>query len=145
MIEFAVDVLLQTSASGADQVFTYTVPDAMRPQIRPGIRVVVPLGRRDLAGIVLTIPAPLGLSGLRPIEAVLDTDPILPAERLQFVDWLSSRYLCRRSDVWRLFFPPGVVRRGRRQLTLAAPWEELRHSLRLGIRPIQKRGSRVMP
>ena len=129
------DVLLQTSASGADQVFTYTVPDAMRPQIRPGIRVVVPLGRRDLAGIVLTIPAPLGLSGLRPIEAVLDTDPILPAERLQFVDWLSSRYLCRRSDVWRLFFPPGVVRRGRRQLTLAAPWEEVRQRLERFILP----------
>lgn len=60
----------------------------------PGVRVRVPLARRSVVGVVMAGPftdaAPP--EGLRPVAAVLDEAPVLPAELLQLLRWAAAYY-----------------------------------------------------
>ncbi|MCL6615473.1 MAG: hypothetical protein K6U03_12865 [Firmicutes bacterium] len=116
-------VLLEEAPGGEDRLLTYAIPSPLLGEIVPGCRVIVPFGGRRSAGIVLALdaPAPEG-ARLRPIQAVLDPEPVVSGLRAELAEWLATRYLCLRSEAYRLFFPPGVPRTRRRLLGLAAPW-----------------------
>ena len=56
-----------------DKHFTYSVPDSLA--VRPGMRVIVPFGSRQLAGVVVRCgPPPAGLEAttIKPLKTVLD-------------------------------------------------------------------------
>ena len=63
--------------------------------IRPGCRVQVPLGRRQVVGIALSTPrlpdAPDQFT-CRPVSACLDDTPLLPAAILDLCTWASEYY-----------------------------------------------------
>lgn len=63
-------------------------------EIRPGCRVQVPLGRRQVVGIALTPPTRTVADGLkcRPVTACLDTDPLLPPELLALCQWAADYF-----------------------------------------------------
>ena len=130
------EVLLERGSGGADRLLTYLIPPALSGRLRPGARVVVPVGRREMAGIVLSleVPPPEGTS-LRPIARILEEAPLVSEARAALADWLAGRYLCRRCDAWRLFLPPGVARTAGRRLRLAVPPSDLERRLTRFILP----------
>ncbi|MEO7329649.1 MAG: primosomal protein N' [Minicystis sp.] len=90
------------------QAFTYGVPDALRASLRPGSRVVCELGRRRLVGVVLSIgerPLPPGIKRLKPVTALVDAEPVLPAELLSFLVQLAHYYFAPIGEVLRLALP----------------------------------------
>jgi len=128
------------------QSFTYQVPPALADRTRPGVRVLCELGRRKELGIVLSVTAEapaIAADKLKPIVAVVDDQPTLPAELLDFLRQLASYYFAPIGEVLRLAVPaierqrvrdleeqgklplgavPGRTRQvGGRQLTYAAP------------------------
>ena len=83
----------------AERPYTYAVPEEMR--VVPGSIVRVPLGPRQVAGIVWDGAVEnIDSKKLRPIEQVFDCPPIDQATR-RFVDWVSQYTLS----------PPGMVAR----------------------------------
>ena len=83
----------------AERPYTYAVPSGMR--VVPGAIVRVPLGPRQVAGIVWDCPAEqVDAKRLRPIEQVFDCPPIGETMR-RFVDWIAHYTLS----------PPGMVAR----------------------------------
>ncbi|MBX3579111.1 MAG: primosomal protein N' [Rhizobiaceae bacterium] len=83
----------------ADRPFSYAVPDGM--QVRPGSIVRIPLGPREVAGIVWDGACDaIDPDKLRLISEVFDCPPI-DADMRRFVDWVSSYTLS----------PPGIVAR----------------------------------
>ncbi|OJU48185.1 MAG: primosomal protein N' [Mesorhizobium sp. 61-13] len=83
----------------AERPYTYAVPEGM--QIVPGSIVRVPLGPRQVAGIVWDGAVEnIDSKKLRPIEQVFDCPPIDHSTR-RFVDWVSQYTLS----------PPGMVAR----------------------------------
>jgi primosomal protein N' (replication factor Y) len=83
----------------AERPYTYAVPSGMR--VVPGSIVRVPLGPRQVAGIVWDGGAEaVDARKLRPIEQVFDCPPIDRATR-RFVDWIAQYTLS----------PPGMVAR----------------------------------
>jgi primosomal protein N' (replication factor Y) len=83
----------------AERPYTYAVPDGMR--VVPGSIVRVPLGPRQVAGVVWDGGAdPVDARKLRPIEQVFDCPPISRDMR-RFVDWVAQYTLS----------PPGMVAR----------------------------------
>lgn len=83
----------------AERPYTYAVPEGMR--VVPGSIVRVPLGPRQVAGIVWDGAVEnIDSKKLRPIEQVFDCPPIDQATR-RFVDWVSQYTLS----------PPGMVAR----------------------------------
>ncbi|MDN2567754.1 primosomal protein N' [Aquibium sp. A9E412] len=89
----------------AERPYSYRVPDGMR--VVPGAVVRVPLGPREVAGIVWDGPAEaLAPERLRPISAVFDCPPV-DAPMRRFIDWVADYTLS----------PPGMVAR----MVLRAP------------------------
>ncbi len=83
----------------AERPYTYAVPEGMR--VVPGSIVRVPLGPRQVAGVVWDGGAdPVDARKLRPIEQAFDCPPISRDMR-RFVDWVAQYTLS----------PPGMVAR----------------------------------
>ena len=66
-------------------------------KLPPGTLVRVPLGRRVAVGAVWD-EAPDGTVKTKPVAEILDFPP-LPAQLMQFVDWVANYTLARRGDV----------------------------------------------
>ena len=84
------------------QIFDYLPPPGCDPAtLQPGVRVRVPFGRRRVVGFLLEVGVDTTFdpAALRPAEAVLDTEPALPAEALALLNWAQRYY----------HHPPGEV------------------------------------
>ena len=83
----------------AERPYTYAVPEGM--DVMSGSIVRVPLGPREVAGIVWDGPVEtVETKKLRPVSAVFDCPPI-DAPTRRFVDWIAAYTLS----------PPGMVAR----------------------------------
>jgi primosomal protein N' (replication factor Y) (superfamily II helicase) len=92
------------------QLFTYEVPPSMAERLAVGMRVVVPFGRKKLySGIVCKLHAqkPDGYE-VKPIDTLLDVDPIVNDLQLRFWAWLSEYYQCAPGDVYKAALPAGL-------------------------------------
>ncbi len=111
------------------RLFTYAIPPALAPRCRPGVRVVVPFGRRKLTGYLLDLlegDAPGSAPGsLRPIEQVLDPEPVLDASILEVARFAADYYIASLGEMIRCALPGmkarihrvvSVTPRGRRTL-----------------------------
>lgn len=93
----AVSVLLPTPVVGP---YDYLVPDDMA--LAPGDYVHVPLGKRDMVGVVWG-PAmgDVDETKLRPVDARLDAPP-MPEKVRRFVDWVAAYTLSTPGAVLRM-------------------------------------------
>ncbi|MFO0564185.1 MAG: hypothetical protein U0263_00910 [Polyangiaceae bacterium] len=88
------------------QAFTYSVPPEL--ELRRGARVLCDFGRRRLLGIVLEIAdrePEVPPEKLKPIRALVDPEPVLPEELLDFLLELARYYLAPVGEVMRLALP----------------------------------------
>ena len=92
--------------------FTYAVPAAMA--LRRGLAVVVPWRTQWALGIVLEVRSDSELDDPRPIDRVLDPQPLLSQRQLELADWMAMRYLAPISACVAMFLPPGTPSRPRR-------------------------------
>ncbi|HID22731.1 MAG TPA: primosomal protein N', partial [Planctomycetaceae bacterium] len=94
--------------------FDYFVPDELRPVIQPGQRVRVPFGRgnRLTVGYCVALKNARGTGKpLKPLRAVLDTEPMLSGKMLELTRWMADRYLCGWGQVLESVIPAAVKRR----------------------------------
>lgn len=101
------------------QLFTYSVPSEMLPQVQPGVRVYVPLGpSRKCTGVVVRLhdEKPQGYR-IRSILQVLDAPadgsasqvrPSLLPEQMKLLDWMSDYYLCSKGDAMKAMLPAAM-------------------------------------
>lgn len=91
-------------------VYTYSVPDSI-PCPSAGMRVLVPLGRKSLTGIVLkehTAHIKEGIR-LRDILCVLDETPVVTRDQLFLWRWIADYYLCTVGEVLAAALPAGII------------------------------------
>ncbi len=91
------------------QSFSYSVPAALAERVCPGARVLCEFGRRKVTGVVLALhdapPEGVDAAKLKPVVAVLDSEPVLPLELLRFLEELARYYLAPIGEVLRLALP----------------------------------------
>lgn len=87
-----------------DRTFTYAVPEGLQP--RRGARVIAPFRNEKLIGVVTSLSAtvPAGFEA-RPIEAVLDQEPLLSDHLLALAEWIAQYYLAPLGEVLRGMLP----------------------------------------
>ncbi len=91
--------------------FEYSVPDPMRGDILPGKRVKVPLGNRRhlLEAYCIAVAQKAETSKrLKPIAAIIDQQPLIPASMLSVAEWMAEHYLCHLGTVLTAILPLGV-------------------------------------
>ncbi len=90
--------------------FTYKVPEVLVSEIQPGMRVLVPFaGKKIYTGIVAELHQnePTDFVA-KEIVTLLDAEPILPKQQIEFWDWLSKYYLCNLGEIYRFAFPSSL-------------------------------------
>ncbi len=82
----------------------------MMSEIQPGMRVLVPFGGKKIyTGIVFELHdnAPENFVA-KEVISMLDDQPILPHEQIDFWNWLSEYYLCSLGEIYRFSFPSSL-------------------------------------
>ena len=104
--------------------FTYTVPAALAERLAPGVRVAVGFsGRREVGVVVgLTSQTDLSPERLKPVEDVLDAEPVVDADLLDLTRWIADYYACSWGEALAAVLPAALKReRAGRRVALAAP------------------------
>ena len=121
-----VDVILPLAIRDC---YTYSVPDELSLPA-PGTRVVVPLMKKEVRGIVLrehTEPIEATfLAKIKSILSVSESAPVVTAEQLALWTWMSSYYMCTLGEVMAAALPNGLDKRlmdpPKRRRTHIAPY-----------------------
>ncbi len=94
------------------QTLTYRVPETLRERLVPGMRVMVPLGRRRMTAYVVEPPGRVPVDGmaLRDVIAVLEDEPALTEELIGLTQWVAEYYCCGWGEAIRAALP-GVKER----------------------------------
>jgi primosomal protein N' (replication factor Y) (superfamily II helicase) len=96
----------------------YEVPDSLWEQIGPGMRVLIPLGKRKVTGVVLELLRETVVLETRAILALLDERPILDTALLQLSQWVAQYYLATLGEVFGTLLPPSLRRETERTIAL---------------------------
>ena len=109
--------------------YTYSVPDGFSIPA-PGTRVIVPLMKKEVRGVVLRVHTepidPTLTTKIRPISSIADTAPSVSPEQLALWQWMSSYYMCTLGEVMVAALPGGLDKRltnpPKRRRTSIAPY-----------------------
>jgi len=110
--------------------FTYAMPEALRREVQPGSRVLVPFRKKAMVGVVaeLVEAAPEGTK-IREITRVLDPVPALTPKLMELAQWIAEYYLAPIGEVFRAMLPPLTELNWRRQIHLTEEGREAAESL----------------
>lgn len=95
-------------AAGDTGVLDYAVEADMEAAVRPGVRVLVPLGARRAVGIVIELAAASSHPRLKKVLAALDPQPLLDKSLLQLCRWMADYYLCSFGEAVSTALPGSV-------------------------------------
>jgi len=94
-----------------NQSFVYAVPDFLADSCMPGMRVLVPFGRRRVTGYILAGRQDSGGYTAKKILDVLDDHPLFPENEISFFKWISRYYIHPLGDTIKAALPAGLDRR----------------------------------
>ncbi len=110
-------VIVDVVHTNVAKPFSYLIPDGL--SVCVGLRVLVPLGRRQVDGFIVALVAEdqsdVPSEKLRPIVRALDDYPALLSPLLELAEELSLECHCPLSETLRLMLP-AAMRTGRIQL-----------------------------
>jgi primosomal protein N' (replication factor Y) (superfamily II helicase) len=104
--------------SPLSQPLIYAVPEDLRGRIAVGMRVLIPLGKRKVTGVVLELLQATSLLQTRPIEALPDEGPVLDQTLLFLCQWVAQYYLATLGEVLATILPPPLRRESQRKVVL---------------------------
>lgn len=112
--------------------FDYNLPPAFRGHIEPGHLVVVPFGHRRVQGVVVQLLKQPSVPETKPIEALIDPEPVLNASQLALAAWIQSQTFSPLIECLTLMLPPGLSKKADSLYSLKDPQA-------VGNTPVQKR------
>ncbi|TLM68194.1 MAG: primosomal protein N' [Deltaproteobacteria bacterium] len=104
-------------AAPLDRTLSYRIPEELRPVLRIGHRVRVPLGRRTAVGYVFALAAEPA-EGLKALVEILDPQPLFAACHATFYERAARYYAYPLGEAVRTALPAGLSGPGRRPAVL---------------------------
>ncbi|MCI1892068.1 MAG: primosomal protein N' [Schleiferilactobacillus harbinensis] len=115
-------VVVDVATRQTDQPYDYAIPDSLTGQVEPGMRVVVPFGRRKVQGFVVALQAQADFNGkLKPIQSVMDLEPVLNHELLALSKWVAHTTFSFWMTTMQTMLPAAMKASYARQLIRTAP------------------------
>lgn len=104
---------------------TYAVPEGLYERMKPGVRVLVPLGRRLLMGFVVRVHCTMPDFALKAVQQVLDAEPVIAPAVQQLCDWVHRYYVCGLGEALKAALPQGMDVDTARFVSLCSDDDEL--------------------
>ncbi|MET1259719.1 primosomal protein N' [Flagellimonas sp. DF-77] len=120
-MQFFLDVVLPIPL---ERLFTYKLSEEQAAQLRPGMRVAVPFGKRKLyTALALNIHqnAPSAYEA-KEIDQILDTDPLVHQVQFEHWQWMAQYYMCTLGEVLRTALPGSLLLESSTTI-LAGEWD----------------------
>ncbi|NOX36935.1 MAG: primosomal protein N' [Calditrichaeota bacterium] len=104
-----------------DRPLSYSIPAEWNEEIRPGIQVVVPVGNRYEAGIVVDVipvsaASTIEKDKLKPIADVVSLEPYVYPDVMRLLEWISQYYVCHLGEAYRLIQPASNLEKSRLEI-----------------------------
>ena len=99
------DIALPTAVR---EVFTYHIPDSLRNNVKPGMRVWVPLQSHMAIGMVVDVHDREPDFETKDIRKVLDDQPVMSDEILRLTHWVHRFYYASRGETIQAALPVGL-------------------------------------
>lgn len=101
-----VDVILPLPLDG---LFTYSAGDDMAARLKPGMRVVVPLGRsKTYTAMAVRLHDDKPSFDVKGVKAIVDDAPVLPEKQYRLWQWIADYYMSPLGDVFKAALPAGM-------------------------------------
>lgn len=94
--------------------FTYRIPESIRPLIKPGARIVVPFGKRQLTGYVVglhdhfTETPQVTEADIKDVIELVDDEPLVTSEIMELAKWTADYYAASWGEVLKATLPAGI-------------------------------------
>ncbi len=98
---------------------SYAIPEGLRERLAPGMRVVVPLGKRYVTGYVIAADDEEPAFAVKPLHEVLDARPVFSPSMIQLCEWIARYYACSLGDAMKAALPQGIDVQSERFVSLA--------------------------
>ncbi|TME57170.1 MAG: primosomal protein N' [Chloroflexi bacterium] len=137
-------VAVEARVGSQSGLFDYAVPEALTGVIEIGHRVRVPFGKRTVTGFVYALDQGPTVLELKPIEALLDAEPVLPAVLVELAGFVAAHYQVPLDEVVRAVVPPrvrAVIKRSvkrRRQSRILRQAAQVSHPAVIALEPGQE-------
>lgn len=90
------------------KAYTYSVPQRFEDSCLPGVRVLVPFGKKRVTGYILGLEKPCSHIAIKHILDVPDDHPLFPESAIPFFRWISNYYLHPLGEVIKAALPSGL-------------------------------------
>ena len=103
-------VAVENTLYAFDMLYSYEIPQSLSDKVAAGKRVVVPFGRgnKKRIGLVFRVSGDCPNTKTKPVDAVIDEQPVLSDELLNLCIWLRDNTFCTYFDAFRTILPPGL-------------------------------------
>lgn len=112
-------VIVDVPTKQTDKAFDYLIPERFREIIRPGMRVIVPFGPRNIQGFVTEVKSESDFKQLREIIEPMDLEPVLNQELLELGNWLTENTLCFKIFAYQAMLPAALKAKYEKKVKLA--------------------------
>ena len=103
------NVWVDASVYHLDTPFSYLIPGNLSGQVQVGSSVSVPFHGREIMGLVVSIEALGGSSGLKSVSKCIGAVPLLTEEIIELIKEASKRYAAHPFDLIRSALPDRVA------------------------------------
>ena len=104
-------VEVSVNVSQISKTYHYHLPEEFADRIQPGSLVVVPFGKQTVQGVVLSRVAVPEVAETRPVESILDEQPVLTALQMALAKWIAEAALAPLGACVGLMIPTGLSQR----------------------------------
>ena len=115
MLPYA-EIVVDSRTTVPGDAFTYAAPPHLG--LRPGHLVRVPFGSRSVHGVVLRLTGELRVDYVKPVRALVHSEPLLTAAQLALAEWIARYYVAPAFDAIAPMLPPGFRGRSRPAVSL---------------------------
>lgn len=88
-----------------NKLFTYSIPEYLIGDVSSGKRVVVNFGRKVTTAIIVSVSKISVIEKIKPIQSVLDEEPVVTEKIFSFGEWMSEYYLSTLGECLFLSIP----------------------------------------
>lgn len=112
------------------ETFTYVITPAEADVIKPGMRIIVPFGKRKKYTAIAwrTHQVPPKTYAPKQIESIIDTQPVLESKQLAFLHWIAEYYQSPIGLVLRTAMPSLMLLESETEI-ITHDWQQLPDTL----------------